>query len=48
MAVVIRIPETLNDRLREYAWKSGCDYQDVILFSIVRYLEVVGWLYGVI
>jgi len=42
VAVVIRIPEAVNNKLREYAAKVGYSYQDLILFAIVRYLEVVG------
>lgn len=45
--LTIRIPVELFDRLSSYSRESGSNWHDVIVFALIRYLEVVGWLYGV-
>lgn len=43
--LVYKIPECLYCRLKEYSDRSGCRMEDVAVFALIRYLEIVGFLY---
>jgi len=45
VARVIYLPEGLDALLMSYAHYMGIKWDSVIVFALVRFLEVIGWFY---